>query len=84
MMNEEVRLRRVKALKTLAQRVIDHAEDFVGTTDMMGDLSVTITLPSVTDVRDNAPTIDISRTYYSRKATCELFGYEDLATEDEE
>ena len=85
-MDEDIRLRRIKALKTLAQRVINHAEDFVGTTDMAGDISVTLNIPTIDDTMKSQPSIDISKVYYSKKAMLEMLGpdYEDMLEEDDE
>jgi len=56
---------KVDVLKLMAQTIIDNAEDYVGTTELMTDLTVTINIPNVDGMYEH-PTITISKDYYSR------------------
>lgn len=64
----EERKKRVNALKALAQNVIDNAEDYVGSTDLLGDFSVELSVPTKNDSPESIPCINISRTHYDHKA----------------
>lgn len=64
----EERKKRVNALKALAQNVIDNAEDYIGSTDLLGDFSVELYVPTMDDSPETIPSINLSRTHYDHKA----------------
>lgn len=62
---EAFRARLVAIVKQTARDVYDNAEDFVGTTDLMTDFDIHLHFsPSGIE----APTIEIVRTHFGRKA----------------
>ena len=67
------RKRRVNALKALAQNVIDNAEDYVGSTDLLGDFSVELSVPTMNDSPATVPCINLSRTHYDHKAINSIY-----------
>lgn len=64
----EERKKRVNALKALAKNVIDNAEDYVGSTDLLADFSIELSVPTKNDSLESVPCINISRTHYDHKA----------------
>lgn len=69
----EERKKRVNALKALAQNVIDNAEDYIGSTDLLGDFSVELYIPTTNDSPALIPCINLSRTHYDYKAANAIY-----------
>lgn len=62
---EEFRSNLVELVKAMGQEMIDRAEDIVGNGDVLHSLTVTIDFPVPTF--EEAPTLNVSRDYYSRR-----------------
>lgn len=63
------RQRLVELVKAAGQEVIDRAEDLVGDGDLISDFDITLTFSVDGQLVDEVPTIELSRSYRSKRCT---------------
>lgn len=64
---EKFRKKLASRIKSAARDLINDADDIVGNTDYMTDLTITLSFPTATDDVYVVPTITISREHYSKE-----------------
>lgn len=69
-MNDNFQQKLIQAVKDAGQEIVDNAEDFVGSSNMLSDMTITIRF----DPENNMylPTIDVDKTYLCKRA-CDRF-----------
>ena len=60
----------VQAVKDVAQDLIDNAEEYVGSANMISDMTITVNFGPGVDIL--APTINVEKTYLCKKAADRL------------
>ena len=69
-MNDNFQQKLIQAVKDAGQEIVDNAEDFVGSENMLSDMTITIRFDPGRDMY--LPTIDVDKTYICRRA-CDRF-----------
>ena len=68
MINIEFKDALVNVVKAMGAELIERAEDLVGNADCMNDIDIYIRIPIDGNRFDGTPTIELSRSHFSRKA----------------
>lgn len=65
-MNNNFQKKLIQAVKDAGQEIVDNAEDFVGSGNMLRDMTITIRFDPEIDMC--LPTIDVDKTYLCKRA----------------
>ena len=65
-MNDNFQQKLIQAVKDAGQEIVDNAEDFVGSSNMLNDMTITIRFDP--ESKMYLPTIDVDKTYLCKRA----------------
>lgn len=65
-MNDDFQKKLIQAVKDAGQEIVDNAEDFVGSANMLSDMTITIRFDPERDMC--LPTIEVDKTYLCKPA----------------
>lgn len=69
-MNDNFQQKLIQAVKDAGQEIVDNAEDVVGSSSMLSNMTITIRFDPEYDMY--LPTIDVDKTYLCKRA-CDRF-----------
>ena len=71
-MNNDFQKKLIRAVKDAGQEIVDNAEDFVGSSNMLSDMTITIRFDPESNMY--LPAIDVDKTYICKRAWDRLRG----------